>query len=75
MHFRKIFEFLRVNPWHVKSLGAEFDEAPLLPLEPVADISGFAAVRCELSSSRALGQSCCSRRRAGTAVGRDWGCV
>lgn len=65
MHFRRIFELLRVNAWHVKSLGAEFHEAPLLTPEPVVDISGFAAVRGKLSRYRALGQSCCSRRWAG----------
>lgn len=75
MHFRRIFEFLRVNPWHVKSLRAEFYEVPLLTLEPVADISGFAAVRCKFSWCRALGQNCSCQRWAGTAVGRDWGCI
>lgn len=53
MHFRKIFEFLRVNPWHVKSLRAEFHEAPLLPLEPVVDfevllLSGVSSAGAEL---------------------------
>lgn len=57
MHFGRIYEFLRVNPWHVKSLGAEFCEAPLLTLEPVADVSDFAAVRCKLSRCRALGRA------------------
>lgn len=32
----------------MKSLGAEFHEALLLTLEPVVDISDFAAVRCKL---------------------------
>lgn len=65
MHLRRIFEILRVNPRHVKSLRAEFYEAPLLTSEPAADISGFAAVRCKLSRCR----------WAGTAIGRDWGCI
>lgn len=55
MHFGRIYEFLRVNPWHVKSLRAEFYEAPLLTLEPVADVSDF--VRCKLSQCTALGRA------------------
>lgn len=39
----------------MKSLRAEFHEVPLLPLEPVVDISGFAAVRCKLSKGQSSG--------------------
>lgn len=57
----------------MKSLGAEFYEAPLLTPEPVADVSDFAAVRCKLSQCRALGQSCSSGKWAGIVVARGWG--